>query len=136
MLPGVTFAPQSLFDDRNLNVFHLQNTYSFNQPFNTKDDKIVLDFNLYNKQDDVTGIKITAVRLLEKTNVIATADKSLSLASIGSKGKIELTVPAQALPESEKTVSIRIDYEYDKAGDKRKAQYTKTLGKITFISPR
>ncbi len=132
--PGVAVAPQSLFDDRNLNVFHLQNTYSYNQPFDVKKDKLSLQFTLYNKQDDVSDVKITSVRLLEGTNVISTAAKSLSLGNIGSTGTIDLQVPPQEKPEIDKTVTLRIDYDYSKGGEARKAQYTKALGKLTLIS--
>ncbi len=133
--PGVAVTPKSLFDDRNLNIFHLQNTYNYNQPFNTAKDKIEINFNLYNRQEGVTAIRISSVRLLEGTNVIATNDKAVSLASIGSKGKLDIVVPAQPVPEIDKSVSLRVDYEYTKGGDKKKSQYTKSLGKITFISP-
>jgi len=134
IVPGLAVNPQSLFDDRNLNVFHLQNTYSYNQPFNTQDDKIDLNFQLYDRDEGVSGIKITSIRLLESTNVIATSDKPLNLGSVGSGGTIQLTIPKQSVPESEKSVLIRVDYEYDRNGV-QKSQYTKSLGKITFISP-
>ena len=132
---GITKTPQSLFDDRNLNQFHLQNNYVYSEPFNVVTDRISLDFSVYNKQAGVSGIKITDVRVFEGTNEFASASPDLALADVGSKGSVKISLPVQPLPEDSKTLSLKVWYEFDQDGVNKKGSYTKPLGKITLLTP-
>lgn len=133
--PGVSQAAQSLFDDRNLGPFHLQNNYEYVDPFIAADDRIKLVFSLYDKDAGVSDIKITSVRLFEGTNELASAEPNLALPDAGSSGVVEINVPLQEAPETGKTVSVKVWYEYKKDDSVKKGSYTKTFGKITFLSP-
>jgi hypothetical protein len=132
---GVSVKPQSLFDDRDVGAFRLQNTYKYNSPFNTKSDKFTLEFTLYEKQDTVGPVTLKDIRLLEGSQEIAMITAGKTLSSIGQKETVELTVPAGAQPEQSRSVSMRIWYEYTQNNETKLNDYTKELGKITILSP-
>ncbi len=133
--PGIAQEAQSLFDDRKLGPFHLQNNYEYLNPFNVALDKLGLNFNLYDKNADVKDIKITAVRVFEGTNELASAAPSLMLPDAGSSGLVEISIPPQAQPEVAKTLTIKVWFEYKQDGSDKKSSYSKPLGKITLLSP-
>ncbi|MBW2993892.1 hypothetical protein KY315_00555 [Candidatus Woesearchaeota archaeon] len=132
---GVTQESKSLFDDRNLNAFHLQNNYIYKNPLNVNTDKITLEFNLYNKKEDTSDIKITAIRLFDRTLEIASASPDLILSSVGESKSTQLTIPLQHVPESDPSLILKVWYEYTQNSEVKKGSYTKPLGKITLISP-
>lgn len=133
--PGVTITPKSLFDDRDLSAFHLQNNYEYNEPFNTRTDKLVMEFSLFEKQESVGEIKITEARLLERAEEIARATIDVTLASIGDAATAEIMIPSLPIPEQQKTVTLRVWYEYEKDGETIRNSYAKALGKIVFVTP-
>lgn len=132
--PGITIVPASIFDDRNIGQFHLQNNYRYQNPFNTRTDRFTLNFNLYDKAVDASNVKITAARLFEGTNEIAAAVRTLSLPNIGQTGMIEMTIPAQPLPEIERSITLQVWYEFDRNNQTTKGSYTKSIGKISFMT--
>ncbi len=133
--PGVTAQPQSLFDDRDMSAFHMQNSYKYNKPFNTNADKFTLEFTLYEKQDTVSSVKIKDIRLLAGTQEIAYITAGKTLSSVGQKETVELSVPAQATPEVERNLNLRVWYEYVQDSTTKQGDYSKGLGKVTLLSP-
>lgn len=129
---AVSQSPTSLFDDRNLNKFHLQNNYNFVDPFNVNSDKISLEFNLYDKQESVSDIKITAVRLFEGSNELTSTTSVLSLSD---SGVIDLRLLKQAIPEQAVTLTLKVWYEYTENDEIKKGSYSKPLGRVTVLSP-
>jgi hypothetical protein len=132
--PGIAVQPQSIFDERELGAFTLQNTYRYNKPFNTKADKLVLELTLYAKKDDVSGIKIKDIRLLESAQEVAFLSANKELTSAGQKETIEIAIPA-GLPEQERSLTLRVWYEYTQGGETKQADFSRPLGKMTLISP-
>ncbi len=132
--PGITITPASIFDDRNIGQFHLQNNYRYQNPFDTKKDRFTLNFNLYDKAVDASNVKITAARLFEGTNEIAAAVRTLSLPNIGQTGMFEMAIPAQPLPEIERSITLQVWYEFDRNNQTTKGSYTKSIGKISFMT--
>ena len=133
--PGISQAQQSLFDDMKMSKFHLQNNYEFLNPLDVSKDKLKLSFSLYNKQPGVSDFKIETIRLFEGINEIAAATPNLALPEIDSTGNVELSVPLQSMPEMTKTLALKIWYEYKEGDATKKASYTKSLGKVTLLSP-
>lgn len=132
---GITITPQTLFDDRPLGSFHLQNTYQYNNPFNTKTDKFVVDFKLYQIQPQASGIKIETIRLLEATQQIAEYNVNKDLPTANSNIQQELTIPAQAQPEIDRNLILGVWYQYTQSGVTQKGNYQKSLGKVTLLTP-
>ncbi len=132
---GVTAQPQSQFDDRDMSVFHLQNTYKFTRPFNTKTDKLTLEFTLYEKQDTVSSVKIKDIRVLDGTQEVAYVNAGKELTSAGQKEVVDVPVPAQSTAEVERSLNLRVWYEYVQNSETKQGDYSKGLGKVTLLSP-
>jgi len=132
---GISVTPSSIFDDRKIGAFQMQNNYNYNDPLNTAADTFSLDLNLYDKQEDVSNIKITAVRLFESTNEIASTTQLLALPAVGQSGTLEIVIPPQPEPEMEKSITLKVWYEYEKGGETQKGSFSKSLGKITLLTP-
>ena len=133
--PDISVQPKSLFDDRDLSVFHLQNNYRYNNPFNTKTDAITLEFSLYEKQDAVSSIKIKTVRVLSGTEELAHASIDKEFTEVGQQETAEIKIPAVGKPEQDRTLNLRVWYEYVKDGQTTQNDYSKPLGKITLLNP-
>jgi hypothetical protein len=125
--------PLSLFDDRNLNVFRLQNNYKFTKPFNIKKDKFVVDLNLFSTQEGVSSVKITKIRLLEGTKELGVLDANQVLG--GTTVSLEIPVTDIGIAEDEKSVTLLIFYDYVQNSAVKQGNFNKALGKITFINP-
>jgi hypothetical protein len=137
--PGVIQEPVSIFDDRNLKFFYLQNTYSFNNPFNVNTDKISLDFNLFDIGENYQDVTINSIRLLERDKTYASSDQSRSMSTAGETFSVELPIVGFAGEEETKTLSLKVWYEYGYiSGNEtipKSGTYTKSLGQITLINP-
>ncbi len=134
--PGIATQPQSLFDDRDLGPFHLQNSYKYNKPFNIKTDKFALEFSLYQKQDTVTSIKLKDARILEGTQEITYAKLDKELKDVGQKQTAEMTIPAfGGSQEQERNPVLHIWYEYVEGSQTKQGDYTKSIGKLTLLNP-
>lgn len=132
---GISPETKSLFDDRKLGPVHLQNNYDYPDPFNAAEDRLALNFNMYDKDADVKDFKISTVRVFEGTNEIASAEPNLALPDTGSSGIVNIEIPLQAQPEIDKSLTIKVWFEYKDAGSEKKSSYSKPLGKITLLSP-
>jgi hypothetical protein len=132
---GISKTPKSLFDDRKMTQFHLQNNYGYMDPFDVSQDAFNLEFNLYDKQSGVSDVKIATVRLFEGTNEMSANNPNLALPDVGSTGTVQLNLPPQVEPEIAKTLTLKVWYEYTQGGEAKKNSYTKSLGKITLLSP-
>ncbi len=135
MKPGITAQPQSLFDDRDLGAFHMQNNYKYNKPFNTKTDKFTLEFSLYTKQDNVASIKIKDIRLLDGAQELAFASAGKEFTEAGQKQTVEFAVPALGPLEQDRSLALRVWYEYVQDGQTKQGDYTKQLGKVMLLNP-
>ena len=137
--PGLSQEPVSIFDDRNLNIFHLQNTVSFNNPLNVKTDKITAEFTLFSAQEAYQDIKINSVKIMEREKTFASSDPGKAFSSAGSSIPVELTVTGFAGTEEEKSLSINVWYEYNILSGNttipRSGNFAKGIGKITLINP-
>lgn len=132
---GVAITPKSVFDDRNLGLFHLQNTYQYNSPFNTRMDKAVISINLYQLQPQVSGVKIEAIRLLEGAQQIAERVVNKDLSTVGSAVREEITIPAQALPEVDRNMLVAVWYQFVQNNAVQKGSFQKSLEKVTLLTP-
>ena len=132
---GISVEPVSIFDDRNLNVFRLQNNYNYNKPFDISTDTLELEMTLFSKRDTVSSVKITTVRVLEGTKELAVVTANQLLPSPGSSTTVNVQISDFGLPESEKTVTLVIFYDYVENDELKQGSFNKALGKITFINP-
>ncbi len=132
---GITITPKNILDEQNKGGFTLQNNYKFNNPFNAKTDKITAEISLYQLQPQVSSVKIETIRLLEGTQQIAELDVNKELSSTTSTIKEELTIPQQSVPETDKSITIAIWYQYTQNNLVQKGKLEKSLEKITILSP-
>lgn len=131
---GITVQQQSLLDERSIGHFTLQNNYKYNSPFNTKYDKFSLEFKLQELNEGVTSVKITDVRLMDGSNEVAYAEVNKELTAKGQKETAELSIPSGPT-EQEKTLTLKVWYEYVQNGETKSGDYTKPLSKVAIISP-
>lgn len=123
------------FDDRKLSIFNLQNNYNYMKPFNINTDKFELNFNLVEvASPDVSAIKIETVRLLEGNEEVASASVKKELAK-GRPVKVDLRITSLPVKEEEKSLNLRVDYSFTKAGKADLASYTYVLEKLPIINP-
>jgi hypothetical protein len=139
MKSGVIQQPVSKLDEKNRNFYYLQNTYTYNTPFNVNTDTFNLEFNLYNKQDAVSGVKIVEAKLLDQTSEVASVSVGEMLNSIGSTLTAEMPVTTFVGHEDDKTLNLRVDVEYQyttaTGTELRRDNFLTSLGKITLMNP-
>ena len=139
MNPGTIQEPISISDDRNMNFFYFQNTYSYKSPFNVNADSFTANFELYNKQSAVGAVRVKEAKILDLNQEIASAPIEKTLNAIGDTASVSIPVTAFALHEDQKSLSIKVYIEYDyttpSGTELRKADYTKPLGQLTLINP-
>ncbi len=135
MKPGITAQPQSLFDDRDFSAFHMQNTYKYNRPFNTKTDKFTLEFSLYTKQENTASIRIKDIRLLDGTQEIAFVSAGKEFTEPGQKQAVELSIPSIGPLEQDRSLALKVWYEYVQDEQTKQGDYTKQLGKVMILNP-
>lgn len=128
-------TPKTIFDDQNRGQFHLQNNYEYKNPFNVLTDKFNVEINLYQLQQQVTGLKIETIRLLDGTQQIAEVEVNKPLPSIGSKITQEIQLPKQALPEVERNLMIGVWYQFTQNNQVQKGNIQKQLERVTILSP-
>lgn len=133
--PGVIAQQKAEFDDRDLGAVHLQNRYAYPAPFNTKKDAFSLEFTLYQKQDTVESVTIKDIRLLDGSQEVAYASAGKTLNTAGQKETVTITITPQPASEQEKSLALRVWYEYVQNNQTKQADYTKQLGKIALLSP-
>ncbi|MBD3361483.1 hypothetical protein GF358_01695 [Candidatus Woesearchaeota archaeon] len=126
---------KSIFDDRDLSYFHLQNNFEFNYPFNLDDDSVVLKFSLYDKNADVSQIRITDVRLFEGTSEIAHTFANIGLSNVGDAASVSVKIPEISGVEESMTLNLAVWYEFNRGDQTVKNDFRKSLGKITVINP-
>jgi hypothetical protein len=136
---GVVQQPKTVTDDKNRNFYFLQNRYTFNEPFNVKTDQFNIEFKLYDKQDAVGDIKLVEAKILDRTTEVASASIGSTLQATGDTANINIPVTTFVGTEESKSLSLRIDVEYDyitaTGTDKRKDNFIATLGTVTIINP-
>ena len=132
---GFDQEKKSFFDDRDLSYFHLQNNFDFNNPFNIKEDFFKLNFALYDKNLEISQIKIIDVRLFEGTAEIAHTFANVALSNIGDSASVSIRIPEIAGVEDSKTLNLAVWYEYTRGDQTTKNNFRKSLGKITLINP-
>jgi len=136
---GVLQEPTSIADDRNMNFFHLQNTYRLNSPFNVNADQFQLEFKLYNKQDAVGKVTVTEAKILDLNKEVASAPVMKSMTNLGDTIAAQIPVTTFVGHESDSTYTLKVYVEYEyttTAGtETRKIDYTKPLGRFTLINP-
>jgi len=132
---GLSVTPKSIFDDKNLGALHLQNRYSYNIPFDVSKDVIKAEFTLYNLQATTSNVKIEAVRALDGVTELGYLPVNQNLNSIGQTFSVNVPITSVAKPEAQHTVTLSVAYSYDQNGQNRKASFTRTLERITFITP-
>jgi hypothetical protein len=137
--PGITPQTIPVTDDRDVGVLAFRNTYTVKNPFNVNTDKVTLDFELYDKNEQVGSVTIAEARLLETNIEIGSAEIGETLESVGSSFTKEIEATAFTGTESEKSLSVKVyvEYQYTTSSgtETRKFEYTKPLGKITLINP-
>jgi len=132
--PGTAVQPQSIFDERPLGPFELQNSYKFNKPLNTKTDSLTMEFTLYQKQDAVTSVKLKDARLLDGSQEVSSVSINKELTTVGQKEISAMSIPPVA-GEADRTLTLRVWYEYVEGGTTKQGDFSRALGKLTIISP-
>jgi hypothetical protein len=132
---GFTQEKKSIFDDRSMAHFHLQNNFEFNSPFNIKEDSVKLTLTLYDKSVEVSQIRFTDIRLFEGTDELAHTFANIAMSSVGDSASASVSVPEISGVEDSKTLNLAVWYEYERGGQTTKNDFRKPLGKITLISP-
>ncbi len=132
---SINVVPTSIFDDRNLNVFHLNNKFTYNKPFNVKDDRIKAEFTLYNTQATTSNINIDSIRVLDGTKELGFLPVSRQLTAVGQSFFVEVPITSVEAPESNHFTTLSVAYSYDQSGTPKKGTFTKPLEKITYITP-
>lgn len=133
--PSFVQDKKTIFDDRDLSFFHLQNNFEYNDPFNINADEIKLTFSLFDKNEDITEIKITDIRLFEGTIEVAHVSPSLSLAETSSSVSALIKLPSISRLEDDMSLNLAVWYEYYKGDQVTKNDFRKSLGKITLVNP-
>jgi hypothetical protein len=134
---GVSVKPQSVFDERALGAFTLQNNYKYNSPFNIKTDKFTLELKLYQKQEGVEKITLKDTRLLDGAQEIAATTIGKDLTNTDEKQVAEFMIaPTEGGAEQERTLTIRVWYEYVQNNETKQGDFSKTLpGKLALLNP-
>lgn len=122
--PGVSVEPNNIFDERTIGPVRLTTTYGFNNPLNVNDDKIRIDFST---DEDFT---IETIRLLERNQILG--EKAVD----AQAGVVEVPLDDISDVEEEHAVSVGVWYSYDVDGQERSGQFSKSLGRITFVDVR
>ncbi|MEM4240470.1 MAG: hypothetical protein QXM31_02795 [Candidatus Woesearchaeota archaeon] len=129
---GIAAKPQSLLDERDMGPFEMQNTYRFNSPFNTKQDKFVLELRLKQKDESISSVKVTDARLLDGSEEISFAVLNKELTTEAQAFEMRI-LPGPA--EQERALTLRVWYEYVQNGETKQGDFTKPLGKVVIVSP-
>ena len=132
---GILITPQTIFDDRPLGSFHLQNNYQYNNPFNVKSDAFTVSLTLYEAKQQTNNVKIETIRLLDGTQQIADLAVNKDLPAIGSTITEQVRIPPQSSPETDRNLVITVWYQHTTGGVMQKGSFQKSLGKITLLSP-
>lgn len=132
---GISTTPVSVFDDRKLGPFHLNNRFVYNKPFNAVDDTISVEFTLFNIRDGVSNVKIDSVRALESSRELGFLNLNRELTSVGTSVSGDVSMTFVGRPEAEHFVTLTVAYSYVENGQVRKATFTKALERITFYTP-
>lgn len=132
---GVQIVPVSLFDDRNIGAFHLNNRYSYNKPFDTVNDRIKAEFTLYDIQATTSNVMIESVRVLDGTKELGYIGVNTPLSSVGQTITVQVPITSVAKPEASQFATLSVAFSYEQNGQVRKGTFTKPLEKITFITP-
>lgn len=135
LMPGFSQESKKIFDDRDLSYFHLQNNFEFNDPFKLDEDSVKLTFTLYDKNLDLSQIRLTDVRLFEGTSEIAHIFANIALANIGDSASVSFKLPESSGVEASMNLNLAVWYEFDKGAQTTKNDFRKTLGKLTIINP-
>ncbi len=137
--PSITQEPISLFDDRNINIFHLQNNYAYNSPFNVNTDKFTADFSLFNIGSAYKDVKIATVKIMDMDQEIASAEVGKTFSGVGDSVSVEMSVDSFTGTEESKTLSLKVWYEYAQVSGNistaKFGSYSKGLGKIPLVNP-
>ncbi|MFC1768503.1 hypothetical protein ACFLZX_01945 [Nanoarchaeota archaeon] len=103
--------------ERELSFFTLDMLITFNNPFTIGKDTIETTFKLNNAEEElVYPVKITGVKFIEGQTLFGLKDGLEGrLNKIGDQYSVTIPVTFEpASIEEEKTISIKVDYEYDK----------------------
>ncbi len=135
--PSTTKKPFTVLDERSTSALKFSTRISYTQPYDTSTDTLLVDLTLFDKQPDITLVRITGVQLLEGQNLIAEQTITKTLTALGTRASIELHVKAQELPEIERWLTLAVTYEYarQKSSQPVKERFERQLGKITLLSP-
>lgn len=132
---GIQVTPVSLFDDRNLNIFHLNNRYTYNKPFNTVTERLRAEFTLYEVQAGISKVRIETVRALDGSKELGFVVVNQELNAVGQTVTADVPITFVARPEAQHTVTLSVAYSYEQNAQVKKGTFTKSLEKITFITP-
>jgi len=136
---GVVSQITPVTEDKDVGAIEFRNVYTYNKPFNVNMDKFKIDIELYGKNENIGGVTVTEVKVLESNIELGSADVGGNLNSIGSSVSKEVAISSIATDEVEKSISLKIYVEYQyittTGTELKKIDFTKPLGKITLINP-
>lgn len=132
---GVQITPVSLFDDRNIGAFRLNNRYTYNKPFDTVNDRIKAEFTLYDMQATASDVSIETIRVLDGQQELGYLVVNRQLTSVGQSFFVDVPVTNAIRPEVSQYATLSVAFSYMQNGVLRKGTFTKPLEKITFITP-
>jgi len=129
---GVSFTPNTIFDDRSLGPVQLHNNYRFNSPFKIKSDDFVLEMKVYRQDPSVSEVLIESVKILEGSKQLADVSVDKKLGS--SVESVSIKIPSIGTPEEEHSLTIGVWYRYVQDGKEKSGKFEKSLGKITLLN--
>tara|TARA_Y100000310_G_C20673383_1_gene811499 strand:- start:648 stop:2075 length:1428 start_codon:yes stop_codon:yes gene_type:complete len=138
----------SVTDAIDLRYLKLTATYTYDQPFNIDSSLFNARIELDSKDDSISKVKITQVKVLEtagrraETSIFGERDINQILWDTNTKidEDIILTVPIEGA-EEEKSITVEIYYEYTKSNrgedtiEKNSYKKDLTSSKIMFVDP-
>ncbi len=135
-----SYAPAQKTDveDRDLGPLTLHNAYEYVTPFNIDTDAIVARFEIFEKADDISRMRIQSIRVLEGAQQLAQADPNVFIPPKGSSEQVRITIPPTALTaaEQQKTLTLNVVYTYRRGDTDEKGSWNKQLReRITLVNP-
>ena len=130
--------PKTLIEQPNLRDFQFEVKTTFDEPFDIRTSNMLVDIELTNKEDTISGIKCTKYQLLVGDVLLGESVITKSFGSIGSQNSLEVEFDFSMKDvEEEKSPVLKASCEYDKtSGDQTDhviTSFSQNLGNIVFV---
>ena len=128
-------APKTVFEDKDIGLFHVENRYTYRNPFNVRNATLDVDIKLTEKRDDITVIRIIGARVLSKQQELGNLKTTKTLNTPGITVKLAIPITLRPTYEEDYTPTVIITYDYQQRERIDQGTMSKVLEQITFINP-